>query len=101
LGKLVQPIVECATRRPITRIFTNLGRNGRRKNPRTSALFMNNLGYPNEEGIDVANVAYDKAKFILKKIVGPHAFVENEQWSVVHMKKEFHAKFATIFQIIY
>jgi hypothetical protein len=27
--------------------------------------------------------------------------VENEQWSVVCMKEEFHARFATILQIIY
>jgi hypothetical protein len=37
----------------------------------------------------------------LKKITSPHAFVENEQWNVVHMKEEFHAKFVAILQIIY
>jgi hypothetical protein len=37
----------------------------------------------------------------LKRIARPHAFVENEQWSVVHMKEEFHARFATILQILY
>jgi hypothetical protein len=37
----------------------------------------------------------------LKKIAGPHAFVENEQWNIVPMKEEFHARFATILQILY
>jgi hypothetical protein len=37
----------------------------------------------------------------LKKIVGPHAFVENEQWNVIHMKEEFYARFAAILQILY
>jgi len=39
-----------------------------------------------------------EAKTTLKGIASPHAFVENEQWSVVHMKEEFHVKFATILQ---
>jgi len=33
--------------------------------------------------------------------MGPHAFVENEQWSVMRMKKEFHARFAAILHILY
>jgi hypothetical protein len=37
----------------------------------------------------------------LKKITNPNAFVENEQWNVVHMKEEFHARFTAILQIIY
>jgi len=37
----------------------------------------------------------------LKKIASPHAFVENEQWNVICMKEEFHAKFAAILQIFY
>jgi len=37
----------------------------------------------------------------LKKIASPHAFIENEQCSVVLMKEEFHAKFAAILQILY
>jgi hypothetical protein len=35
----------------------------------------------------------------LKRIVGPHAFVENEQWSVVSMKKKFHVRFEVILTI--
>jgi hypothetical protein len=37
----------------------------------------------------------------LKRIAGPHVFVENEQWSVVGMKEEFHAKFVAILQKVY
>ncbi len=37
----------------------------------------------------------------MRKIEGPHAFVENEQWSVINMKEEFHSRFITILQIIY
>jgi hypothetical protein len=37
----------------------------------------------------------------LRKIAHAHAFVENEQWNVVHMKEEFHAKFVVILQTIY
>jgi hypothetical protein len=33
---------------------------------------------------------------IIYKIVGPHVFVENEQWNVVCMKEEFHVKFVAI-----
>jgi len=31
-------------------------------------------------------------------MVGPHAFVENEHWSEVRMKEEFHARFVAILQ---
>jgi virulence-associated protein VapD len=55
----------------------------------------------NEGVVDVINATFDETKIALKKIAGPHAFVENEQWSVVYMKEEFHAKFAAILQIIY
>jgi len=44
---------------------------------------------------------FEEAKTTLKKIVEPHAFVENEQWNVVHMKEEFHARLVTVLQIIY
>jgi len=61
---------------------------------------MNNLGISNERIINIINATYDETKIILKKIIGPHAFVENEQWSVLCMKEEFHARFVTILQII-
>jgi hypothetical protein len=49
-----------------------------------------------EGAVDVANATFDEAQTILKTIIGPHAFVGNEQQSVVCMKEEFHAKFVTI-----
>jgi hypothetical protein len=51
--------------------------------------------------VDATNVTFEKIKTALKKIAGPHVFVENEQWSVVRMKEEFHARFATILQFFY
>jgi hypothetical protein len=42
-----------------------------------------------------------KSQHCLERIGGPHAFVENEQWSVVRMKEEFHARFVVILQILY
>ncbi len=44
--------------------------------------------------VDATNVTFEKTKTTLRKIASPHAFVENEQWNVVHMKEEFHAKFS-------
>jgi hypothetical protein len=54
------------------------------------------FGISKEGVVDGANATFDEAKIILKKIVGPHVFVESEQWKVVHMKKEFHARFIAI-----
>jgi ABC-type dipeptide/oligopeptide/nickel transport system ATPase subunit len=42
-----------------------------------------------------------KAEVALKNIVGLDAFVNKEQWNVIWMKEEYHAKFATILQIIH
>jgi hypothetical protein len=44
---------------------------------------------------------HQKVKIVLKKIIGPNEFVENEQWSVICMKEKFHPRFATILQISY
>jgi hypothetical protein len=46
--------------------------------------------------MDATNATFEEAKTTFKKIADPYAFLENEQWSVVCMKEEFHAKFATI-----
>jgi hypothetical protein len=54
------------------------------------------LGISKEGVKNVANATFDEAKVALRKIASPHAFVENEQWSVVHMKEEFHERFVTI-----
>ncbi len=37
----------------------------------------------------------------LKNIVGLDAFVNKEQWNIIWMKEKYHARFATILQIIY
>ncbi len=59
------------------------------------------LGISKEGVVNVVNATFDEAKTALKNIVGPHAFIENEQWSVVRMKEEFHVRFATMLQILY
>ncbi len=54
-----------------------------------------------EGAINAFNSTFDKAKTTLKRIARPHAFVENEQWSAVRMKEEFHARFVAILRILY
>jgi hypothetical protein len=46
------------------------------------------FGIFKEGTIDVVNATFDEAKIVLKKIVSPHVFVENEQWNVIRMKKK-------------
>jgi hypothetical protein len=41
------------------------------------------------------SATFDETKTALKKITSPHAFVENEHWSVVYME-EFHARLVAI-----
>ncbi len=59
------------------------------------------LGISKEGAINVANATFEDAKTALKIIVSPRVFVENEQWNVVCMKEEFHARFAAILQILF
>jgi hypothetical protein len=62
-------------------------------------LIHEQFGISKEGTIDVASATFDEAKTTLKKITSPHAFVENENWSVIHMKEEFHARLVVIFVI--
>jgi hypothetical protein len=64
-------------------------------------LIHEQLGISKEGVVDVAIATFEEAKTSLKRIIGPHAFVENEKWSVVRTKKEFLAKFVAILQILY
>jgi hypothetical protein len=64
-------------------------------------LIHEQLGISKEGIVYAINAAFEEAKIALKRIVGPHAFVENEQWNVVRMKEEFHARFVTILQNFY
>jgi hypothetical protein len=88
----------------------NLGSNERWENSRANTwskllidqvLIYEQLGISKEGAVDVDNATFEEAKTTLKRIIAPHAFVENEQWSVVRMKEKFHARFATILQILY
>ncbi len=49
--------------------------------------------------VDVANALVKETQVILKNIVGPD--VNKQQRGVIWVKEEYHAKFATILQIIY
>jgi hypothetical protein len=40
-----------------------------------------------------------EAQTALKNIAGMDAFVDKEQWNMIRMKEEFHAKFVAIFTI--
>ncbi len=59
-------------------------------------LIHEQLGISKEGAINGINATFDEAKTTLKKIVGPHAFVKNEQCNVVCTKEEFHAQFVVI-----
>jgi hypothetical protein len=56
-------------------------------------LIHEQLGKSIKKTVDVANATFEEAKTTSKKIASPHAFTENEQWSVVCKKEEFHARF--------
>jgi hypothetical protein len=60
-------------------------------------LIHEQLGISKEGVIDAANATFEEAKTTLIKIVRLHAFVENEQWNVMCMKEEFHARFAMLY----
>jgi hypothetical protein len=65
------------------------------------AIIVKQFGVNAKRVIDALNVLVKETQIALKNIVGLDVFVEKDQWSVIHMKEEFHAKFATILYIIY
>jgi len=48
--------------------------------------------------VDVAN-ALVKEAYALKNIVRPDAFVNKEQWSMIWMKENYHAKFTQSYKL--
>jgi hypothetical protein len=53
----------------------------------------------NVEGmVDVAN-ALVKEAHIFKNIAGPDALVNKEQWSMIQMKEDYHAKFTQSYKL--
>ncbi len=80
--------------------FENLKKNWK-KIVIDQVLIHEQLGISFEGVVDVANATIQEAKFVLKWIACLNAFVENEQWSVIRIKKEFHPQFTTILQIFY
>ncbi len=51
--------------------------------------------------MDAANALIKETQVALKNIAGLNALVNKQQQSVIQIKEEYHAKFATILQIIY
>jgi hypothetical protein len=51
--------------------------------------------------VNVVNTLGKEVQIAFKNIVGPDAFVNKEQWNIIRMKEEYHAKFTTVIQIIY
>jgi len=42
--------------------------------------------------MDATNIFIKKAQVTLKNIIGLDAFINKEQWSIIWMKEEYHAK---------
>jgi hypothetical protein len=45
--------------------------------------------------VDAMNTLVKEAQVALKNIAGPDAFINKEQWNMIQMKEEYHAKFVT------
>ncbi len=61
-------------------------------------LITQQFGVNVERMVDVAN-ALVKEAHAFKNIVGPHAFVNKEQWYMTWMKEDYHAKFAQSYKL--
>jgi hypothetical protein len=46
--------------------------------------------------VDAMNTLVKKAQVTSKNIARPDAFINKEQWNVIQMKEEYHAKFVAI-----
>jgi hypothetical protein len=62
---------------------------------------MNSLVFPLKGLLMLPMLQSKKQNLFFKWIACLNAFVENEQWSVIRMKEEFHPLFTTILQITY
>jgi hypothetical protein len=59
-------------------------------------LIVQQFGVNVKEMVDATNALLKEAQVALKNIVGSNAFVNKEQWSVIWLKEEYHAKFVII-----
>jgi hypothetical protein len=64
-------------------------------------LIAQQFGISVERTIDATNASVKEAQVPFTNIARSYAFVNKEQWSVIRMKEEYHAKFIAILQIIY
>jgi hypothetical protein len=51
--------------------------------------------------VDATNTLIKEIQVAFKNITRLDAFINKEQWSIIQMKEEYHARFAIILQIIY
>ncbi len=61
-------------------------------------LIIQQFGVNVEGMVDVAN-ALVKEAYAFKNIVKPDAFVNKEQWSMIWMKENYHAKFTQSYKL--
>jgi hypothetical protein len=64
------------------------------------SLVVQQFGINVEGTFDVINALVKEAQVSIKNIVGLDGFINKEQWSVIRMKEEYHARFVAILQII-
>jgi len=64
-------------------------------------LIIKQFGISAEGVVDATNMLVKKAQVAFKNIARVDAFVNKEQWNVIRMKEEYHARFAAILQISY
>jgi hypothetical protein len=104
-GKPIHLIVDYSMKGLVTRFFTNLGRIEGWKNPRTSAWsrnfnWLNIYSWTTWDFQGRNNRCY-KCNLWRSKNCFEKYYKSNEQWRVICMKEEFHARFAIILQLFY
>ncbi len=65
------------------------------------ALIAQQFGVSVKGTVDATNALVKETQVVFKNIVRLDAFINKEQWSVIQMKEEYHAKFVTILHIIF
>jgi hypothetical protein len=59
-------------------------------------LITQQLGVSVEETVNAMNALVKDAHVAFKNIARPDAFINKEQWNVILMKEDYHAKFVVI-----
>jgi hypothetical protein len=64
-------------------------------------LIVQQIGVNVEGAVDATNTLVEEVQVALKNIIKLDTFVNKEQWNIIRMKEEYHAKSIIIMQIIY